>query len=418
MNRAIAPESFAIGKLSLPIIGHHVLSSGINIYFKREQSSEAFKVELLTKGGYANAPTAACCSLANKALLEGTKNLPGKQLINAIDQLGSFAEATPSFDHSLVTIFGLTRYFSNITDLLAQIIYSPEFNGARIEELKKREVNRLKLNLEKGSYISSVNLRKSLFGTAHPYGKSLSEEDILNTSVRDIERFHKEQLSSFSIYLSGQFPKDFIEQLEKKFSTANNHAPKSFSNEQPHTPSSTRYSNPRFIQSSIRIGKELFNRTHPDYFKFILTNEILGGYFGSRLMKNIREEKGYTYGIYSSLYSLNNAGYFSISTDVNAESEQATIDEIFKEIKTLQTELVNQEELDTVKNYLLGTFINSFSTPLAHIDKFKTLNEQGLPFTFYLNYVEEIKAVSAEDVLSTARTYLDENSLISSIAGK
>ena len=327
MNRAIAPESFAIGKLSLPIIGHHVLSSGINIYFKREQSSEAFKVELLTKGGYANAPTAACCRLANKALLEGTKNLPGKQLINAIDQLGSFAEATPSFDHSLVTIFGLTRYFSNITDLLAQIIYTPEFNGARIEELKKREVNRLKLNLEKGSYISSVNLRESLFGTAHPYGKSLSEEDILNTSVRDIERFHKEQLSSFSIYLSGQFPKDFIEQLEKKFSTANNHTPKSFSNEQPHTPSSTRYSNPRFIQSSIRIGKELFNRTHPDYFKFILTNEILGGYFGSRLMKNIREEKGYTYGIYSSLYSLNNAGYYSISTDVNGESEQATIDE-------------------------------------------------------------------------------------------
>lgn len=418
MDRTIAPQASPIGGLILPTIGHHVLASGIDVYYKEEPSSEAFKIELLTKGGYANARSAALCSIANKSLLEGTTSFPGKKLIDQIDGMGSFAEATPSFDHSLITVFGLSRFFDRTVQILAEIIYQPEFNEANIEHLKKKELNRLKLNLEKGSYISSVNLRKALFGEAHGYGKSLSPEEIANVSVSDIVKFHKAKLCDFSIYISGQLPPDFISKLDSSFSRVERESLPGNGSITEHTPADVRYSNPKYIQSSIRLGKRLFNRTHPDYFKFVLTNEILGGYFGSRLMKNIREEKGFTYGIYSGLYSLNKEGYFSISTDVNGEHEQATLEEINKEIITLQRELVKPEELETVKNYLLGTFINSFSTPFAHIDKFKTLNEQGLPFSFYNEYVKEISKTTAEDILTIAGEYLDTDSLISSIAGK
>ena len=174
----------------------------------------------------------------------------------------------------------------------------------------------------------------------------------------------------------------------------------------------------KYIQSSIKLGKRLsINRNHPDYFPFIVTNELFGGFFGSRLMKNIREEKGYTYGIYTSLYPLLYESYFVIATDVKGAFELQTLDEIFKEMKLLHSKKVSWDELETVKNYMIGVFVNAFNAPFASIDKFKTLNAQHIDFGFYRNYISEIKKVQPEAIIAMAQKYLTERTITKSIVG-
>jgi zinc protease len=172
------------------------------------------------------------------------------------------------------------------------------------------------------------------------------------------------------------------------------------------------------MQSAIRIGCRLFNKTHPDYFNMQVLNTILGGYFGSRLMSNIREDKGYTYGIGSGVASLLNDGFFYISTEVGVDVTTATLTEIYKEIDALQQTLVPTEELELVKNYLLGTFLRSVDGPFAISEKFTSIKDYGLTNDFYKAYVNHIKQVKAQDLMLMAQKYLGKNNLSELVVGK
>jgi predicted Zn-dependent peptidase len=159
------------------------------------------------------------------------------------------------------------------------------------------------------------------------------------------------------------------------------------------------------MQSSIRIGRRLFKRQHPDFYRMIVANEVLGGYFGSRLMRNIREDKGFTYGISSSIAPMRQEGYWVIGTDVKKEFTQATIDEIEKEINRLQTELVADNELETVKNYLAGEFAGSLHTPFEIADRVRLMVLEGLEADFYSNYIQRLRVVTAADIQTMAQKY-------------
>jgi predicted Zn-dependent peptidase len=171
------------------------------------------------------------------------------------------------------------------------------------------------------------------------------------------------------------------------------------------------------VQSSIRLGRRLFTRSHPDFFRMLVTNEVLGGYFGSRLMKNIREEKGFTYGISSNMPSFRRDGYFLIGTDVKRENTQETLDEIHKEIRHLQTELVGADELETVKNYMSGEFVGSLNTPFEIADRYKVILFDGLPADFLTTYIQHIRAVSPDDIRAMASRYLNPDELLEVIVG-
>jgi predicted Zn-dependent peptidase len=159
------------------------------------------------------------------------------------------------------------------------------------------------------------------------------------------------------------------------------------------------------VQSSIRVGRKLFKRQHPDFYRMIVANEVLGGYFGSRLMRNIREEKGFTYGISSSMVPMRQEGYWVIGTDVKKEFTNDTLVEIQKEISRLQTETVTDDELETVKNYLSGEFAGSLNTPFEIADRVRLMVLEGLDTDFYSNYIQRLRVVTAEEIRSMAQQY-------------
>lgn len=415
LDRTQAPQIRPIQNINIPEIEVYNLPEGRSLYVYREPNTNAFKIEILTEGGNINGRNSAEVQLGLKILAEGTLNRTSHQISEHIDSIGSFLELSPGFDNSSLSIYGLTKFFPENIAILSELLYQPLFSDQSLKVLKEKEKDKLRLNLEKGSYISSTNLRKTLFGN-HPYGYSLSFQDLENISIADLHTFHSEFLQSFDIYLSGDIPESFLGIIQEGF-TKNSSRIESNITSNTYEEKYCEYRNPKFIQSSIKIGRRLFNRSHQDYFKFIVANEYLGGFFGSRLMKNIREDKGYTYGIYSALYPLKHQGYFLISTDVKGENEQETLQEIQNELDRLANKLVANKDLDVVKSYMIGTFVNSFSTPFAPITKFKTVNTQSLNLNFYKEYIEQIRAVSANDLLEISQKYLNYNSLTISLAG-
>jgi predicted Zn-dependent peptidase len=172
------------------------------------------------------------------------------------------------------------------------------------------------------------------------------------------------------------------------------------------------------LQSALRIGKATINKKHHDFLPFMVVNTIFGGYFGSRLMTNIREDKGYTYGIGSGLASLNHAGMFFIASEVGNEVTGKAIEQIFIEIEKLRNEPVKEEELSLVKNYLLGTFLRSADGPFALADLFKATLDYGLDMSYYDTFLHTVKNITIKDIQDIAVKYLQPDSMIRLVVGK
>jgi predicted Zn-dependent peptidase len=172
------------------------------------------------------------------------------------------------------------------------------------------------------------------------------------------------------------------------------------------------------FQSAIRVGKELFNRHHTDYAGMQVLNTVLGGYFGSRLMKNIREDKGYTYGIGSMIISLHHSGYFVIASEVGTGVTKKAVKEVFVEINRLRNELIPENELSLVKNYIMGQIIRMFDGPFATADTIKSILEYGLDFDYYDRTIETIMGITAVELRDLANKYLKPETFTEIIAGK
>ncbi|WP_370526579.1 M16 family metallopeptidase [Pedobacter sp. HDW13] len=175
---------------------------------------------------------------------------------------------------------------------------------------------------------------------------------------------------------------------------------------------------PEALQSAIRIGQLAINRKHKDFPGLQILNTVLGGYFGSRLMANIREDKGYTYGIGSGISSLQQAGYLFISTEVGADVCGAALTEIYKEIDLLKTTLIGEEELNLVRNYMLGSMLGSLENVFSHADKFKNIYFSGLDYDYYSRYIETVKTITAEELLALANKYFTTESFTEVVIGK
>jgi predicted Zn-dependent peptidase len=293
-----------------------------------------------------------------------------------------------------------------------------------LSNLKNITGQNLKINLTKTSYLASSKFKEVIFGSTHPYGRSLAEESLSQIKREDLLEFYQTCFTSNNcdIILSGNGSEDFFKIINESFGQSdwgNKSKPKDGTHLTPgDTIKTTEIKKEGSVQSSIRMGRKLFTIKHPDYFKTHFLIEIFGGYFGSRLMKNIREEKGYTYGISSSLVCMQNEGYLVIGTDVKKEFTKDTVSEIYKEIDILKSEPVSHEELENVQNYLLGSFLNSLNTPFSLADKFKTIYFNQLNYDFYNTYVKSIKEISPADLMATANTYLKSEDMKEVIAGE
>jgi predicted Zn-dependent peptidase len=302
--------------------------------------------------------------------------------------------------------------------IIEEALYHANFPESELIQLKAERKQHLMVSLEKVSTLAQRALQEHLFqGT--PYGRINQPDDFDGVTRTDIQAF-------FETYFKKGLRKinwvgnpsaaqlDGILQCFARWSKEAKSLPP-----MNYTPSIERIEVKKAdaVQTGIRMGKILFDRSHADYHKMTVVNTILGEYFGSRLMSNIREDKGYTYGIGSYLGENQSIGYFVIATEVGNEFLTDTLVQINAEIERMRTELVPAEELSLVKNYLSGQFLRSADGPFAMMDLFSMVEIRGLDYSFYQNALSTIEGITSKEIMETAVNHLNSEEMLIVTAG-
>lgn len=424
INRAEAPAFKTIDSIDIIKAGHSKLNNGIDFYSVSAGSQEITKIEFIFKAGMYQQPAALIASSTNNLLESGTRSFTANQISDGVDFYGSFLELQVEQDFATLTLFSLNKYLNESLKFVEEVIKYPTFPEDEFKIYITNKEQKHNINSQKVSVLARRKFSELLFGESHPYGIDVKDSDFERISIAEIKAFFNTHYTSdnCTIIASGNLPVSITETLNHSFGNddwgqkgkiISGTLPLQTSTELKHF-----IHKEDAIQSAIRVGRILFNKTHPDYFKFQVLNTVLGGYFGSRLMANIREDKGYTYGIGSGLNNLVHSGSFFISTEVGADVTKQTLKEIYKEIKTLREKLVDDQELETVRNYILGQFLRSVDGPFTLADKFKSIWEYGLDYSFFDNYFKAVKSVTPNELRDLANKYLQEDDLIECVVGK
>jgi len=301
-----------------------------------------------------------------------------------------------------------------VIPLMGEIIAEATFPEKEIAILKQNQIQRLLLNLKKGDFIANRLIDEYLFGFDHPYGKYSVEQHYKNINREDLVTFYEQYYKQGKcvIFIAGKFPATMEPLLNKYIGQLPLN--KKEIKEQVHpivSATQKKYSivnDTASVQGSIRLARHFPNRHHPDFPAAQVLNNIFGGFFGSRLMSNIREDKGYTYGIHSYLQNYMHAGAWMVSTDAGKDVCKATIEEVYKEMKILRETLVKEEELKLVKNYMLGALLGDLDGPFQIISRWKTYLLNDLTEDYFYNTIKVVRSVTSEELQVLAEKYLKE----------
>lgn len=412
INRNIAPKTNTIHSIQFQQPEVLILNNGATMYAIRETASETIQIEFVF-----NAGTLLDDGIIAKAtgdlLFSGSTKMTSSELEEKIDQLGGFKSVKVTKEEVIVSVAGLKENGIALAKIVVDAMKEACFPTIEIKQYLQASKQKMKIQLEKVGFVANREFSPLLFPNSS-YGKVTKLADFDAVSQDEIIAFHQQHYLNGlnSIRVVGPLNDEEMNALQTlgnsfHFSPL---SPPDFKFN--YTPKTTHKEKKEALQSAIRIGRILFNRTNPDYKDFLVLNMVLGGYFGSRLMSSLREDKGYTYGIHSGIAQLNKTGYFYISTEVNKEFRTESIDTIRKEIEQLQRKEIDEEELQLVKNYIIGMLLEQSDGPKAMLDCFLSVNKYNLDLTYYNELIQAINVVSPSRLMQLAKTYLNWEDLI------
>ncbi|HJW28369.1 MAG TPA: pitrilysin family protein, partial [Saprospiraceae bacterium] len=329
------------------------------------------------------------------------------------ERLGATLQTRGGVDTIRIKLFTLTRYLPELLVLAKEMIQSPAFDERELELYKANKIERLKIDLRKNEVIAYRKLTEAIYGKAHPYGLNTEPDDYMAIRALDLKSHHQHFIlpGRGMITLAGQFD-DHDEALIRQ-TFENIQFPDSNGQEEHQVPKPKSaigyfgFDGPQSHQAAIRIGRRLFTQHHPDFDGLFVLNTILGGYFGSRLMNEIREQQGLTYGIYSGLDSFALDGCLYISTETATANIDVVIKAIGLEVEKLRQELVPEPELNMARNYLMGHLMTQLDGPFSSMDYIKTLKIEGLADASFDRLVKTVQEITPETLRSLAQQYLD-----------
>jgi zinc protease len=421
-NRKLQPSIQPPGHINFPKPEIYRLSNGIQVYQFNSGTQDVISIELVFAAGswFQKKPFTAMAT--NLMLREGTRNYTAQKLSESLDYYGAHFENTAERDNAYVTLYSLNKHLNNTLPLLSEIVKNPVFPAYEYNVLAAKQLQLLEVNRQKVNFLARTHFNSILFGNSHPYGMFLDPVDIGNVSITDLSDFHKFRYHSdnCTLIVAGRVKEGLKNDLEKYF--GGNDWSGTDKIRQQHDPSGSTEKN-HFIlkenamQSAIRIGGLMFSRSHPDFAGMKVINAILGGYFGSRLMTNLREDKGYTYGIGSSVVPLHDSGYFVISGEVGADVTQEALHEINMELSRLCNEPVPESELSLVRSYLSGEMLRAVDGPFAQADLYRELIEDKLDISHFEELMDTIQHINASQLQDLAIKYLNPENLFTLVVG-
>ena len=417
LNRTISPEVKQIDKIDFVKPQIFDISKDVKLFFMKEVPNETARLDLYFDAGTINGDT-GIASFVNGMLLSGTNDKTSTQINNEIDELGGFFESGVSNENAVVTMYSLRENVLPILKVMTNAIQNLVFHQHEVEELVNDRRQKFKTSMEKVSFLAQRAFQQRLFSESI-YGRVTNESDFDTISTDSLKHFFKKNYLNglTKVVVVGDLTQDEIDEIIDLIGSWASNTTTEFEKNIKNLKGYAHLVKDGAVQTAIRVGRMLFNKTHEDYNDFLILNTIFGDYFGSRLMSNIREDKGYTYGIGTMVAELHNVGYFIIATEVGKDVKDATLTEIQNEITRLQTELVGDDELNLVKNYLMGQLLKSADGPYSMTDLYMSVEPYGLDLDFYNTSIDSLNNITPERIQELAIKYLNWNDMTVVSAG-
>ncbi len=413
LNRKKAPAIIDTASLhlTLPPYRHFKLNNGVDVYAVHGGTQDVFQAEWVFYAGNSYETSNNVAPATNSLLKNGTKKHSAFELNEQFEYYGAYLTRSCYNETAVINLSGLNKHLESLLPVVRELITEAVFPEEELAIYTQNAKQRLLVNLKKCDYVANRLIDAQIYGEAHPYGKYSRAEDYDALTAEQLRQFYKTyyQEGKCVLFLAGLLPDNLELLLNNYFGDLPLHgaAPEKVYPLAPAAQKKSRIQNdPDGVQGAIRLARPFPNRHHPDFQKVQVLNNVFGGFFGSRLMSNIREDKGYTYGIYS--YIQNHIGdtAWAISTEAGTGVCEATVQEVYKEMNILREELIDDEELQLVRNFMMGSLLGDLDGPFQVMSRWKNIILNNLDETYFNRSIEVIKTISAQELRDLAQKYL------------
>ena len=397
-----------------------VLPNGMALYTLPANDFEVLRVTFVFRAGPSAQRVPFSASTTANLLAEGTRRFTARELAEQLDYYGSWYDVNLDRDYAYISFATLSKFYRETLEAAAEILLHPVFPEEELRTYCAKRKQRLLIDRHKVDVRAREAFARALFGERHPYGISYDGALYDTLPGADVETFYRTHYTAENCFVvcSGRITDDERQAVAAIAEQIPHGAKARPEFPAPQTTHEVKVAHAGAVQSSIRIGRLLFGREHPDFVGMQVVAAALGGYFGSRLMQNLRERHGYTYGVMAAMVNFDRAGYLAIATQVGTEATQAALSEIYAEIERLRTEPMDEEELTLVKNIMAGEMMRILDGPFGIADVTIENILCGTDNSVIDENLRRIRTMTPADVQRLAQKYLAREDLVTVVAGE
>lgn len=399
------------------------LDNGIDMKSISIGDQPVSRLDIIFEGGRCDGRNQTVSEMLSAILREGTTSLNAQEIAEALDYHGAWLGCDASSHNATLSLYSLNRNFEKVVPILADIVMNPSFPEQELSNLKSLAANRLRINRQKVAFLAMETFARLHFGEGSNLGKVVSENDIESITTEELSKFHKQWFApqNMSVILSGKVEGQMFDVVNNCFGkTPVTGAPQQSATDSPSIkfkPDTIVVDKPDALQSAVRMGMPTVLRSDADYIPLRILVTALGGYFGSRLMTNIREDKGYTYGISASLLGYRNNSFISISCQCDTSHTWQVAKEIKTEIEKLQNDTIPDDELRRLKSFMISDLARTLDTPFSIADYYASLHNNHISTDYFERQLATINSISASSLLDIAQRRLSSAEMLTVVAG-
>lgn len=429
LDRSKPPKSGKPKDVNFPKFFETKLENGISVLVIEDKRLPLITTRFVFKSGsyldyFFGKGKTGLASMTSELLTKGTLSRTATQIAEEVDFIGATLSSGCDYDATYISSYSLKKYFENIFDIITDVILNPKFAEEEINRLREQRINTLLTMLDDGDYLSDKVFKMNVYKDS-PYAFPVegNKISVKNLTAKDIRSYYDRVIIPENLiiaFVGDITPDEALMKMNENFSgwkSTENLKTEIINPSISDTSKVYLIEKKGAVQSSIKIGHLGISRDNPEYFSVYVLNMLLGGYFTSRINKNLREVNGYTYGARSAFSANKYSGDFSVVTEVKNDITSDTVKEILKEIKEIKNNFIGTEELQNVKNYISGNFPLQLETPNAIASKVINLKLNNLSDDYYNTYIKKINELNKEDIKNAAQKFLHPDKLIFSIAG-
>lgn len=424
INRAIPPKTKPFEAFSMMKPRQHQLSNGVSAYYFDNPNLDLVHILLQVKTGSLYQPKKHVCNFTYSLLRESSPDLQSAEVSEKLDYYGTNFNANVGLENVQLLMSIPKNNIPDILPIIAAFCISPHFQESNLRIMQDKEVKNQAYNDQKTDYCAWRLMWKEMLGDSFPAVSCFATPETINSiTISDLTQFHKETFCAerITLFITGNLDAETETVIERFWATIPHGTPSPIL---PNIPIKTPPTQPVFqpkygcLQSSLILCFPSMGFNDSERSGFSVLNTLTGGYFSSRLMQNLRERQGLTYGVSSSSTFFGNQSIFAINSDVNADQTQCAIEACFDELQRLQNEPVDEDELSMVKNYMMGLQLRATDTSVNTMLKFAYWNRFGLNETEMHRYLTEIKSVTPEQIIFLAKKHFSHNKFTQIVVGK